>query len=192
MDILVWSNGPMEKPPEATWFYAHPWNAGQHVAHNEMLDECIRRSYDWHVRVDDDCWLITRKWLSRLMYVAEDIKRTAGRYPVVAPLIEGLDHPPETIHTYEVGKEIAHHVQILGGIFRMSHMGLMRYFRWDERQAMGFGDANQFKSLCENTGTGLLRVQGVRATHGESTKRQEMNAAWKVQHDMDQFMPLGL
>jgi hypothetical protein len=182
----------MDKPPEATWFYSHHFNAGQHVAHNEMLDECVRRGYDWHIRVDDDCWFITKKWLGRLMRVAEAAKTVSGRWPVMAPNIEGLDNPPESVHTYEMGKELANHVEILGGIFRMSPMSLMRYFRWDERQAMGFGDASQFKSFCESTHTNMLRVQGVRATHGESTQRQNVNQAWKVQHDMDQFLPLGL
>jgi hypothetical protein len=182
----------MEKPPEATWFYSHPFNSGQHVAHNEMLDECVRRDYDWHIRVDDDCWIITRKWLGRLLRVADNVKASTGMWPVLSPQIEGLDAPPQTIGAHDIGIEIVEKVEMLGGIFRMSHMGLIRYFRWDERQAMGFGDASQFKSFCDSARSDLLRVRGIRATHGESTQRQNMNAAWKVQHDMDQYVPLGL
>jgi hypothetical protein len=126
------------------------------------------------------------------MAISEAGKGDSGRRAVVAPNIEGLDSPPKAIYTYEMGKETVHHVDILGGIFRMAPMSLMRYFRWDERQAMGFGDASQFRSFCENSHTNLLRVQGVRASHGESTQRQNVDSAWKIRHDMDQYMPLGL
>jgi hypothetical protein len=195
VDILIWANGPLSVPPDKriVWFREHPFNVGQHVAHNEMLDECSRRGYDWHIRVDDDCWLTTRKWLDRLLRVQEAVKEVTGKYAVMSPTIDGLEFPPEALHAYEIGRDVAEQVEMLGGIFRMSPMSLIRYFRWDERQAMGFGDANQFSSFCESTSTLMLRVRGVRATHGDSTKRQqEANAIWDYEHDMLQHIPLGL
>lgn len=195
MDILVWSNGPIDHKAvgEVTWFQDHPWNTGQHVAHNEMLDYVSQSGYDWHIRVDDDCWLSTHKWLTRLLAVQADVKNLTGKYCVMSPKIDGLEQPPDLIRAYDIGREIAEQVEMLGGIFRMSHMGLMRYFRWDERQAMGFGDASQFKNFCESTSTIMLRIRGVRATHGESTRKQkEANPVWDYEHDMLQHIPLGL
>jgi len=195
VDILVWSNGPATIPPDKriVWFREHPFNVGQHVAHNEMLDECSRRGYEWHIRVDDDCWFTTRKWLSRLLAVQKSVKEFTGKYAVLSPTIDGLDAPPEAQHSYDVGRQVAEQVDMLGGIFRMAPMGLMRYFRWDERQAMGFGDATQFKHFCDSTGTLMLRIRGVRATHGDSTKKQqEADPAWGYEHDMLQHVPLGL
>ena len=195
MDILLWANGPVDPAlaDGCVYFRQQSFNVGQHVAHNEMLDECVRRGYDWHIRVDDDCWLSTRTWLKRLLAVEESVKKLTGKYCVVSPKVDGLDFPPETIQAFEMGREIVERVAILGGIFRMSPMSLVRYFRWDERQALGYGDANQFKSFCESTNTEMLRVQGVRCTHGESTQKQNAaDPAWAIQHDMDQYMPLGL
>lgn len=157
-----------------------------------MLDECVRRGYDWHIRVDDDCWLSTRKWLKRLLAAQEAIKKLRGKYVVLGINVEGLNNPPPRLEGYEIGHEVIERVDILGGIFRMAPMYLMRYFRFDERQAMGFGDATQFRSFCESTNTDLLRIVGVRATHGESTIKQESDNAWAYEHDMLQYIPLGL
>lgn len=157
-----------------------------------MLDECTRRGYDWHIRADDDCWIGTRNWLKRLLAAQEAIKRLRGKYVVLGINIKGLNDPPTTLVGYEIGREVIEQVDILGGIFRMSSMSLVRYFRWDERQAMGFGDATQFRSFCESTNTELLRVAGIKATHGDSTNKQQLDEVWSHEHDMLQYIPLGL
>lgn len=195
VDIMVWANGPMDLDALGpfVWSHVHPFNVGQHVAHNSMLDEAVKRDYDWHIRVDDDCWIRGKTWLTRMLKTQEKVKECGGKYAVMSPNITGLQSPPETIHAYDIDGEIAHHVAILGGIFRMSPMYLMRYFRWDERQAMGFGDATQFANFCDSTKTSMLRLQNVKASHGDSTAKQnEKNETWSHEHDMLQYVPLGL
>ncbi len=201
MDILVWANGQIDEGVlgDVSWFQSHPFNVGQHVAHNEMLDECVRRGYEWHIRVDDDCWIRTRTWLKKLLVIQEKLKKVRGcNFAVLGLNISGLDAPPQAITMRTRGFDlndntIVENVDILGGIFRMAPMTLMRYFRWDERQAMGFGDATQFKSVCESVGMKMFRVTNIHASHGGSTQAQ--NAAdsdWTYEHDMLQFIPLGL
>lgn len=191
---MLWVNGGSSEFSDGHAFYhAHPFNAGQHIAHNAMLDECVRLGIDWHIRMDDDCFISTRTWLRRLLDVQERHKKLTGRYSVLGVNVQGLDAPPPSMRNFELGREVLEHVEILGGIFRMSPMPLMRYFRWDERQAMGYGDATQFKSYCESVGVSMFRVRGIKATHGISTQKQNAaNREWEYQHDMDQFMPLGL
>lgn len=162
-----------------------------------MLDECVRRSYDWHIRMDDDCFITTKNWLKRLLATQEEVRKLSGKYCVMSMTVNGLKDPPPSIQAYEMGRETVEHVGILGGIFRMSPMYLLRYFRWDERQAMGFGDATQMVAFCDGylllgSKTPMLRVVGVKCTHGDSTKKQEENSAWAYEHDMLQYMPLGL
>lgn len=196
VDIMVWANGPIDLRviPVGTLVTVHPFNVGQHVAHNAMLDDAVRAGhYDWHIRIDDDCWIRGTTWLTRLLKLQENLKELWGKPGVLSLNIQGLDAPPPTMQVYDVKGEYVHHVAMLGGIFRMAPMGLMRYFRWDERQAMGFGDATQFASFCEATGTAMLRLQDVKATHGDSTAKQnEKNEAWSHEHDMLQYVPLGL
>ena len=195
VDIMVWANGKMDESVfgDVVWSHVHPFNVGQHVAHNAMLDECVKRGYEWHIRVDDDCWITTKTWLKRLMSVQNELIKLNGRAAVLGMRITGLNAPPVAIRAYEIGREIADHVSILGGIFRMSPMSMMRYFRWDERQAMGFGDATQFANFCESVGVAMLRIQGVKATHGDSTERQNaLDNSWAHEHDMLQYIPLGL
>ena len=204
---MLWSNGAIDPTlaDNCVYFHQHAFNVGQHVAHNAMIDECVQLGITWHIRVDDDCWMKTKAWHRRLMSVMENVKKLRGKYPVLGIRVDGLNNPPQTIAVasdgqqrarlleFKVGNEKVEAVEIVGGIFRMSHMSLLRYFRWDERQAMGFGDATQFKSLCESTGTDMLRVASVRCTHGESTNKQnEANPSWSHEHDMLQYVPLGL
>lgn len=195
MDVLLWVNGPIDHKlvDGCVYFHEHAFNVGQHVAHNEMLDECARRGYDWHIRADDDCWITTRNWLSRLLTAQEKLKELRGKYAALGIKVDGLDNPPPSLQGYDLDRQVIEKVDILGGIFRMSPMSLVRYFRWDERQAMGFGDATQFKSFCESTATDMFRLLTVRATHGESTQKQNaLNPAWEYEHDMLQYIPLGL
>jgi len=175
------------------FYHAHPFNVGQHVAHNAMLDECVKLGVDWYIRIDDDCWISTRTWLKRLLALQEKIRELRGKYAVLGIQVDGLDSPPPAVRGYEMGREVIESVEILGGIFRMSPMPMVRYFRWDERQAMGFGDATQFKSFCESAGVDMYRVRTVRSTHGESTQKQnERDRSWEYEHAMLQYLPLGL
>jgi len=200
VDILLWANGPIDPKiaDGCVYFHQHPFNVGQHVAHNEMLDECVRRGYDWHIRIDDDCFINSRTWTRKLLGMQEHIKEIRGKYAVLGINVGGLYDPPQAIRAFEVapGKTdggIFELVEMLGGIFRMSPMYLMRYFRWDERQAMGFGDATQFRSFCESTDTIMFRIRTIHATHGESTQKQnEKSQDWSHSHDMLQYIPLGL
>src|SRR3990172_12956925 len=178
---LLWVNGASshKQADGHSYYHSHPFNVGQHVAHNEMLDECVRLDVDWHIRVDDDCWLGTRKWLPRLLDAQEAIKRQRNKYAVLGLDIAGLQNPPLTTQAYEFGRERLERVDVLGGIFRMSHMSIMRYFRWDERLPMGFGEASQFASFAKSIDADMFRVSTVKASHGESTKKQQqVNEAW--------------
>ena len=123
----------------------------------------------------------------------EQLKKFRKKYPVLGIQIDGLNQPPRTIQAYQLGRERVELVSILGGIFRMSPMSLITYFRWDERQAMGYGDATQFASLCQSSDIDMFRVATVRCSHGDSTNKQKgLSPSWDYEHDMLQYMPLGL
>lgn len=191
--ILLWMNGGQIPTGRLDWAHAHPFNVGQHIAHNEMLDECVRMGVDWHIRVDDDFWPTTRTWLKRLLKSQEDIKNLTGSYTVMGMTIDGLNNPPLESAAYELGRERAEIIDIMGGIFRMSPMSIMRYFRWDERQAMGMGDATQFSKFCKSIDLKMIRIATVHATHGDSTfSQQNASPEWSYEHDMLQHTPFGL
>ena len=76
----------------------------------------------------------------------------------------GLDNPPIG-QKYRIGHREIEVCDILGGIFRMTPMRFMRYFRWDERLPMGMGEAKQFANFCESSNITLLRTRSVSATH---------------------------
>lgn len=189
---MLWANGPVAEDVKTdhVFLHEHPFNVGQHVAHNAMLDEAVRRGYEFHVRVDDDCFISTRKCFERLLDLFDKMK---GERVAMGIEVAGLNEPPPALLRSKIGREFVENVDILGGIFRMAPMGLMRYFRWDERQSMGFGEARQFANYCRSLNAPLLRVQTIRCSHGGSTRKQnEADPVWEHEHDMLQYIPLGL
>jgi len=191
---MLWANGPMADDVKQghAWMHEHPFNVGQHIAHNEMLDQCMTRNYDYHIRVDDDCWIAGKKWLSKLLRLFDKAATMKYGRLCLSMAIDGLDNPPPTVEKLWIGGTLVEHVEILGGIFRMTPMGIMRYFRWDERLPMGMGEARQFSHFCGGLNVHLLRATNVHATHGESTRKQEENTAWAHEHAMLQSIPSGL
>lgn len=197
---MLWVNGADPDMPRDghVFYHEHQFNAGQHVAHNEMLEECVKLGVDWHIRIDDDCWINTRTWLKQLLDIQDQLRKISGQHAVLGIDVIGLDNPPQPItrrtHGYELKRNaVVESMDILGGIFRMAPMSLMRYFRWDERQAMGFGDATQFQSYCESAGVPMFRARNIHCTHGGSTQNQnQRDRDWEYAHDMLQYVPLGL
>lgn len=188
---MLWANGPVAEDVKEghIWMYEHPFNVGQHVAHNEMLSEALRRGYQWHTRVDDDCFLKSKNVFKRLAKLASFQKGHA----VVGIQVDGLDHPPQATTVMTACHERIEAVDILGGIFRMSPMAIMRYWRWEERLPMGFGEALQFAKFCKDINMPFYRIASIRCTHGDSTaNQQERDSDWSHEHDMLQFLPLGL
>lgn len=188
---MLWANGPVADDVKEghVFLHEHPFNVGQHVAHNEMLDEANRAGYRFHTRVDDDCWLTTKHAFNRL-HSLSDFMKDRGVFGIE---VRGLNHPPRGIaNPLKWGREKLQQVDILGGIFRMAPMGLMRYFRWEERLPMGFGEARQFANYCTAIAVPLYRIESIRCSHGDSTNKQQENKEWEYEHDMLQNIPLGL
>lgn len=113
--------------------------------------------------------------------------------------IQGLNNPPIGGQKYFFSKSKrgcgtkVEVVDIIGGIFRMTPLPMIKYFRWDERLPMGGGEARQFANYCGSVDMDMVRVLDVHATHGESTLRQEVkDRKWANEHDMLQYVPFGL
>lgn len=163
-----------------------------------MLDECVRLGADYHVRIDDDCWMSNKAWKSRILGYFGDFKRGGYHRVSASVTIKGLNNPPDAETTILFprqggGSVRAEKVAMLGGIFRMTPMPIMRYFRWDERLPMGMGEARQFANFCAGNSIDMLRVTALTATHGDSTVKQEAkNPMWAYEHDMLQYIPFGL
>ena len=169
-----------------------PHNCGQHIAMNEMLDRAAKMKADYVVRVDDDCWFETHDWLRRFIKTSRALA-SRNINAVIGPVVHGLKNPPQAIAQFHVDRVKVERTHILGGICRMHPARLVRHFRFEERLPMGFGEASQMASLCNQLGVMMLRLPSVRVTHGGSTVSQEAeNPMWKLEHDMYQYVPVGL
>ena len=187
---MVWNNGTKHIDEQT---HGVGYNVGQHVAMNRLLDEACRVNADYFVRVDEDCFFETKQWLKKMLYLQQKHLKIYNRICVLSPHVHGLRMPPKLISNLRIGKYRLEAVDILGGICRMAPMGLMRYWRFDERAAMGFGEARAFARHCMAKYIPMLRCNDIHISHGESTDAQESaDPDWTYEHYMLQMMPYGL
>jgi hypothetical protein len=187
---MVWNNG-ADRIADQTHGVGH--NVGQHVAMNRMLDEAVSIDADYFVRVDEDCFFETRDWLKRFVSLYPKYVKRYNRTCIMGPNVHGLRNPPKAISRFTVGKYRMEACEILGGICRFMPMTMLRYWRFDERMPMGFGDATCISRFCQQRFIPMLRCLDIHVSHGESTDAQEaMSAEWTHEHMMLQVMPYGL
>lgn len=169
-------------------------NRGQNIPMNDMLDEAVRCGADWFVRVDDDCFFETpRQWVKHLLSLERFYLRNSGRHIVIGPVVKGLRNPIAAQGTMHIRAGKAEMVPILGGICRIMPMSLMRYFRFNERMPMGFGEASQLANFCAERNMPMVRDCTMTVTHGDSTDAQEAgDSDWSYEHAMLQALPYGL
>ena len=200
--IMLWDNGSdpetqqwiyEQYPQFINWLHLNDHNAGQHVAMNRMIDKASRIRADWFIRIDEDCVFETKKWLSSMLRLQKKHKERTGIYCILSPKVGGLKAPPPPLADIKIGKYHCDVVSILGGICRMSPMALMRYWRFDERMAMGYSEATTFSVFCKMNKMPFLRFKDVIVNHGGSTEKQEADDPdWAYEHNILQYVPYGL
>lgn len=185
----IWWNG--EGDPVGGFGAGH--NVGQHIAMNTMLTKAANLGADYFLRLDEDCVPKTKNWLRKMVNFAEWHLREKKRPCIVGPQVHGLENPPKALGQIRLGRHRIDLMEIMGGICRLHPMSVVRYFRWDERLPMGFGEARQLSSFCMAHGIPMLRMADVHVWHGEGTKKmQEADPDWSYRHDMLQAVPYGL
>jgi len=187
---MVWNNG-TEKIADQTHGWGH--NVGQHVAMNRMIDEAVAIDADYFVRVDEDCFFETKNWLKKMLTIQRKHLEKYKRVCVLSPFVHGLRYQPKPISRFQMGKFKMEAVEILGGICRMVPMPLLRYWRFDERMPLGFGDASALAQFFQRQYIPMLRCHDIHISHGESTDAQEAaDPLWTYEHYMNQVIPYGI
>lgn len=111
-------------------------NLGICKAANALVLQAAPSRYDVIVRYDNDCELTQPDTLK----TCADLAHRYGA--IVAPSINGLNHPPQTIRTVSLGGHLLDEKPILGGIFMcipafaFDECG----YRFDERSPLATGD----------------------------------------------------
>ena len=146
-------------------------NIGQHAAANELLRRIreAKESYDYILRFDNDCFMRSKRLLSRLIEVSKQLQDAA----ILSPYVTGLNWQPDRFAEQKVDGYKLGFSEILGGIFRLHPAKLLDSFSFDVRQPMGFGEAAQIAKHCVNKKIAMVYVENLFVSHGESTQIQE-------------------
>jgi glycosyltransferase involved in cell wall biosynthesis len=176
----VWDSGSTDGTYE--WLRDHDYkvmrseaNVGQHIAANELLRRIREDGYDYIVRFDNDCFVKSKRILSRLIEVSGLLKDSA----IISPHVIGLNWQPERFGTRDLEDYKLGFSEILGGICRFHPAALIKSFNFDIRHPLGFGEAAQLARFCRKDNTepgkaiGMVYVENLFVSHGGSTKQQE-------------------
>lgn len=111
-------------------------NIGICAGANSLLDYLDPERYDCVIRYDNDCEVTQPGTLKACAELA------ANYGAIVAPRVNGLNNPPETLFTVSLGGEFVDETRILGGIFMAipSFLFWEYGYRYDETNPLASGD----------------------------------------------------
>jgi len=177
-DHYFWDNGSDDGTYD--WLKEHDYNViysednkGQQIAANELLRRIkeVTPAYDYILRFDNDCFVMTKDILKRMVKCSKSLKDRA----FISPRIVGLKFQPERFAEKTVGKLKLGFVEILGGICRLHPTKLLNNFHFDVRRPMGIGEAEQIAKFAASRKPviPMVYIENVFVNHGESTEDQE-------------------
>lgn len=146
-------------------------NKGISIAWNQALN-LIGSGYDYIIKIDNDCEILTDNWLSPILTVCQALNNKAVLSPYVENLIEHKGGVPryafKTIKGYRVG--LTSH---LGGIVMVAPVNAYEGFRFNEKLPL---KGNQDVSFCvhlKKQGFLLGYLEEIKVSHIDGTLGQQ-------------------
>lgn len=122
-------------------------NKGITIASNVLVDAIMKEDYQIVIKVDNDCQMMTKGWLSTIVDLW---KRNHKLY--VSPYVEGLVDNPGGAHrvgTAYIGPYMVEVTQHIGGIFAAIDSSAYKEFRWTDQFLHGNQDAEASRAFRE-------------------------------------------
>lgn len=146
-------------------------NVGISHGSNQALDEMMKVGYDFIIKIDNDCIIHTKNWLSELMKMYT-VNWTMALSPTVEGLVENIGGAPRlgyaSIQGHAVG--LTHHI---GGIFTMAHKSAYKNWRWSEKDFLHSQQDLIFTTHLKDLGYVCGYVEDMRAEHQLGTRGQK-------------------
>jgi GT2 family glycosyltransferase len=146
-------------------------NMGISHASNQALD-AIGDTFDFIIKIDNDCEIFATNWLARLLYIFE-----AHWQIILSPYVEGLvDNPGGTprIAYKNFRKNLIGVTKHIGGIFTMAHKSAYKGFRWDEEDFLHSLQDTVFTQEVQKKGFICGYVEDMKCMHMDSTDGQKI------------------
>ena len=146
-------------------------NIGQNLAANDLLDLIQSGEYSWVLRWDNDAMPRTRRFLKKLVRLAE----RCGEYgvlPILTPKITKLLNEPPVIRMIDMEERELEQVQIAGGICRLHSAKLFDEWRFSRFGPLGYGEAAEMAQFAQQAGVPILRVPHIKVEHAHGEDGQ--------------------
>jgi len=183
-DWFVVDQGSTDGTPE--WLKSHTnaritglkENVGISKGSNMALD-AIGNDYDIIIKVDNDCFFLTKDWLKNMVDLFKINHQVA-----LSPYVEGLkDHPGGTPRGREsgtnpyvkIGDNLLGMVSHLGGICIAVPAKAYELFRWPEIDFYSGEQDWRFSQWCKAIGYNMMYIENIRVSHGGGTAEQQKN-----------------
>jgi len=149
---------------------ANPDNRGISVASNQVL-EAIGEGYDYIVKVDNDCEIVTHDWLGRIL----GVMRAFGDRAMLSPFVDGLrNHKGGASRRghQRVGGLTVGLVENLGGICLVAPAAAYADYRFDESLPLRGNQDFAFSRHAIGAGYQLGYVEEIVVRHMDTTEGQ--------------------
>lgn len=175
------------------WLHVAGENLGQNIAANLALDELMLNAPEWVLRWDPDALPETRRFLKKLVKVANDLKQRR-EYAIISPKITHLKNEPPALDAREFAGHDLEIVGILGGICRLHPAEFFEGWRFNKFGALGFGEAAEVADRCTAIQLGMVRVPDVRVAHayGEDGQAQRWPEHFGWEKEVGRYVGYGL
>lgn len=147
-----------------TWVELLPENVGVSRGINTLVDQARKRGYDWYVKFDNDCELLTPNVLADAL---------ADEKWILSPHIHGLNEPPPIQRETQVNGMRVGVPPMIGGIFMAVPAWVFERYRHDESNPVWGMDDVQLCHWFRGNGGDVGYMLDHHANHYETTKGQE-------------------
>jgi glycosyltransferase involved in cell wall biosynthesis len=146
-------------------------NTGISHGSNQALD-AIGNSYDYIIKLDNDCEILTDDWLSELIKILVLGNNQAVLSPFVDGLVQNKGGTPRIafhqVLNYQLG--LTYH---LGGISIIAPASAYENFRFNEKDFMSGQQDVSFSNYVQSIGYVMAYVEDIKVMHMDTTTGQE-------------------
>ena len=146
-------------------------NKGISIGWNQAL-EAIGRSYDYIIKLDNDCEIMTKDWLRPLL----EICRAFDNRIVLSPFVDGLHQHKGGVPRYGFRQTNGYSVGLtkhLGGISLIAPAHIYEDFRFNETLPLRGNQDRTFSDYLGNRGYLLGYVEDIKVLHMDTTVGQQ-------------------
>lgn len=173
-DHYVVDNGSQDQTPQ--WLQSQPVayilnqeNLGISIASNQALDLIKQKSYDYIIKFDNDCEIVSTNILPSIIEIFNKLEKKF----ILSPRVEGIQRQPTRVRYEEVGSFKIGVVSIIGGLFHVVPANLYSQYSYPIDLPKAWGQDDDFNKWVNTQGYSRGYIEHLVVNHYETSAGQK-------------------